>query len=108
MIIIPTDSTGTLHEYAETVRLDGADYWLRFRWSMRIEAWFLSVYTSEGVALVEGRMIVPGFDLFGRCVVQGRPPGALFAAGADGSLEHPDLTGLGSRVQLYYREVSDL
>lgn len=107
MIQIPTISTGLVGEYTEQVLLDNAVFTLKFSWNEQADHWMLSVFDSADVPIVQGRMIVNGVDLLRGCVVPTRPRGALFAGPLDGRNEHAGLTGLGSRVALYYRGVDE-
>lgn len=108
MIIIPTDSTGTIREYTEQIGLEGVRYTFKFSWNTRTETWMLSLYLVDGTALIEGIAITCGVDLLRGCAVTGRPPGLLFAAPTDNDVSRPGIDGLGSRVLLYYRESTDV
>lgn len=107
MIIIPTNSSGTIREYTETIALEGVAYSFKFSWNTRTATWMLSIYALDGTAIVEGIAITCGVDLLRGSVVAGKPPGLLFAAPTDGSPVRPAIDGLGSRVLLYYRESTD-
>jgi hypothetical protein len=107
MITIPTISTGKVFEYRQGILLDGSLFALKLSWNARIDHWLLSLYLPDETPIVAGRMVINGIDLLRGCVVAGRPAGALFAAPVDGTTAHAGLTGLGSRVLLYYRELSD-
>jgi hypothetical protein len=102
MIQIPTDSSGLVPAYTETVQLDGSLYLLQFAWNTRTEHWYLSVYLPDETPITLGRMIVNGVNLLRSCSTPGRPPGMLLAVPIDASLEHAGLDGLGSRIGLYY------
>ncbi len=107
MLLIPTISSGLVGEYTEQIALDNAVFTLRFLWNSQADHWMLSIYDSAGVPIVQGRMIVNGINLLRGCVVSTRPLGALFAAPLDGINTHAGLTGLGSRVGLYYRGANE-
>jgi len=107
MITIPTISTGAVGEYQQGILLDGSLYVLKLAWNERLDHWFLSLCLPDETPLVQGRMVINGVDLLRGCVVTGRPVGALFATPVDGTTEHAGLTGLGSRVLLCYRELTD-
>lgn len=108
MIVIPTNSSGVIREYTETIGLEGRVYEFRFSWNTRTEAWYLSIYTRDGSPIIEGIAITCGVDLLRGSVVAGKPPGLLIAIPTDGSTARPAIAGLGSRVQLYYRESFDV
>ena len=108
MIVIPTNSSGTIREYTETIALEGVAYSFKFSWNTRTATWYLSIYALDGTAIIEGIAITCGVDLLRGSVVAGRPPGLLFAGPTDGSTVRPAIDGLGSRVQLYYRESFDV
>ena len=108
MIVIPTNSNGTIREYTETIALEGVAYSFKFSWNTRTETWYLSICALDGTAIIEGIAITCGVDLLRGSVIAGRPPGLLFAGPTDGSTVRPAIDGLGSRVQLYYRESTDV
>lgn len=108
MIIIPTNSSGTIREYTETIALEGVVYSFKFSWNTRTETWYLSIYARDGSPIIEGIAITCGVDLLRGSVVAGKPPGLLIAVPTDGSTIRPAIDGLGSRVQLYYRESFDV
>jgi hypothetical protein len=102
MIQIPTDSSGEIPEYTETVTLDGSLYLLRLLWNGRMDHWMLSVYAADETPIVTGRMIVNGINLLRGCSVPARPPGVIVAVPIDSNGDHAGLDDLGSRVGLYY------
>jgi hypothetical protein len=107
VIIIPTDSSGTIREYTEKIGLEGVAYTFKLSWNVRTETWMLSIAALDGTAIIDGVAVTCGVDLLRGCVVTGRPPGLLFAAPTDGDITRPAIDGLGSRVLLYYRESTD-
>lgn len=108
MIIIPTDSSGTIREYTEQVQLEGVKYLVKLSWNTRTETWMLSLYLLDGTAIIEGIAVTCGVDLLRGSAVTGKPPGLLAAIPLDNSVARPGIDGLGSRVQLYYRESTDV
>lgn len=108
MIIIPTDASGTLREYTEIIGLEGVRYTLKLSWNTRTEYWMLSLYTAGSDVIIEGVAVTCGVDLLRGCALGTKPPGLLFAGPTDGDVTRPAIDGLGSRVQLYYRESDDV
>jgi hypothetical protein len=107
MLLIPTVSDGSLFEYIETVALDGTAYAIKLSWNEQLDHWVLSLAAANGDPIVNGKMVINGTDFLRGCTVAGRPPGALLAVPLDGVNEHAGFTGLGSRVELYYRELAE-
>lgn len=110
MILLPTISDGAVGDYVQTVALDRQLYRLRLMWNARVDHWMLSLYLPDAdeTPLAQGRMVINGVDLLRGCTAAGRPPGRLVATPLDDTNEHAGLTGLGSRVGLYYFEEADL
>jgi hypothetical protein len=102
IVEIPTRSDGDRYAYQMKVALSGIEHIVRLVWSVRTEHWHVSLYRTDGDAVIENRVVVNGINLLrgsGTTL-----PGALYALPTDGVNEHADLTGLGSRVRLYYEE----
>jgi hypothetical protein len=108
MIQIPTDSSGLVPAYSETIQLDGSLYLLRLAWNTRTEHWYLSIYLPDETPIALGRMVINGVNLLRSCSTPGRPPGVLVAVPIDSSNEHAGIDGLGSRVGLYYLPIAEV
>lgn len=93
------------------VVLDGETYTLEFRWNVRLAAWFMTVYDSEGeTALIPDQRLVVDYPL-GTFISSRKPTGvfvALDTHGVFGEGEDPDFDDLGNRVQLLYVSASEL
>lgn len=110
MIRFYTVTDGSLREYQQTVRLDGADYILKLSWNSVLDHWVLSVYLTDQALtpVVEGRMVTLFTDLLRGVVIEGRPPGKIIAIPVDGRILHAGLTTLGTRVLLGYRTAAEV
>lgn len=106
---IPLDSIDA--DFIQTATtLDGSTYILDFSWSDRSESWYISVYLqTDGnpTPIVEGVRLSPGWPLMLGVVVDGRPPGELFALDLNGQGD-PGRSDLGGRVKLYYFDQESL
>lgn len=93
----------------QRVILDGVAYLLDFNWNGREGAWFISLSDSEGVPLVMSRKVVTNRPLFGRFkFLAGMPKGDLFALDPSGQIQYANYTELGSAVELFYFDGSEL
>ena len=107
MIIIPTDSSGTIREYTQQIVLEGVKYTIKLSWNTRTSCWMLSLYTIADAPIIEGIAVTCGVDLLRGSAVAGKPPGLLIAGPIDADVTRPGLDGLGSRVKLYYQESTE-
>lgn len=108
MIEIDTLSDGSEYDYYQTTVLDGVATRFRFLYNVRRGVWTVSLYLEEGTVLILGQTVVVGVDLLHRCIQEGRPPGALFAASYTANNETPGLLDLGARVRLFYVPFDEL
>lgn len=116
MRLIPTRTD--LTNYEVTVELDGVDFDLRFLWNDRDETWYLTISetqsttidadTGEKVPLLAGVPVLIGVPLLRVLRGSVRPSGELVAYDTTNLGRAPGLTDLGSRVQLFYVEASEL
>ena len=81
--------------------LDGSTFRIDFQWNSRISRWLFSLYTSDDVAILQGRPFVNGWPLLHGVSNPLRPPGELFLFTPDDI--DPDLEGI-DRATLLYRE----
>jgi hypothetical protein len=90
------------------VLLDGREYVIRLRWSMREEVWYLDLLDVDGEPLLLGRPLVANRKLLGqfRQTVAGLPPGEIFAADPRPTPADPGLDELGDVVSLTYEEAA--
>jgi len=115
-VIIPTAFDPDVPYYRQTSTIEGREYQLEFRYSVREAAWYMSLYkpgqdSLDRVPLATGIKVVPKIDLLRRFVRADRlPPGELRAMprGADGTI--PGLVDLGEaqRVELVYYDSSEI
>lgn len=95
----------TLNDYTESVELDGVFYFLRFRWNVRAECWFLDIADSNQVVLRYGiRCIVDGRLIGQSKHIAGMLPGELIGFDTTHRSLDPALADFGTRVLLLYLE----
>lgn len=104
--IIPTRADQ--ENYKFRVSLDGKQYAFGFRWNVRDECWYLSLWDTNDVPLFSGRKVVVDFPLLARGRTADFPPGYLEAQDSGGSGISPGRDELGKRVQLVYVDAADL
>jgi hypothetical protein len=76
--------------YSYATILEGKSYFLRFRFNVREDCWYISIYLPDLTPLCTGIKIVDGVNLLQRSDDR-LPPGQLFAA----SLAPQNLTPAG-------------
>lgn len=102
MIEIPIDAG--LYAWSQEVQLDGALYTIAFRWSVRAQAWYWSLYDANGAAIVTGRRLVVSWPLLRNVSVTNAPPGDFYAFNTTNPGVDPGLKDLGKSVRLLYAE----
>lgn len=95
-----------LRNYAFETTLDGATYTLDLRWNIRASAWFMSIFDSEGVALIQGKKVVTGAVLNKPTLVTGTLPGEIMVLDFNDLGGSPGEDDLGIRFSLFYLEAS--
>ena len=110
MIEIDTLSDGSAYDYTQTTQLDGVSYRLRMLYNDRRGVWTLSMYLEDGTPLIEGQSCVMFVDLLRRCIVQGRPSGALIVSTFTANNETPELLDIGqnARCRLFYLDADEV
>jgi len=107
MIRIPTQQG--LAAWSQRTSLDGVDYQLDFAWNGRAGAWYLSVSTIQGDALVIGMKLVTNRPLLHRFHhIPGVPPGEIVALDESASIPWANYNELSNGVDLFYLEAADL
>jgi len=99
---LPIDSTDP--HARQLVELEGSTYAIETDWNDRDQAWFCSIYTNEGTALITGYRLVIGALPIRRVVGDTRPPGEIQVVDTAGGYVDPGRDDLGSRVILLYWE----
>ena len=103
-MIIPTLSDGTAF-YSQRTTLDGVDYQLEFRWSVRESRWYLNLYDALETPLILGMKLQTNWPLTkyykGRV---GVPQGDLMVISLGVADDPPGLQDLGAglRCELHY------
>lgn len=83
-------------------RLDGIYFAFRFLFNVRGDYWTLSLATSEGDPLLDGRKVVEGQDMLAQFKDPRLPPGQLFVDDTAGQDFDPGRNDLGRRVRIRY------
>lgn len=85
------------------VVLEGREYELGLRWSMREARWYLDLRTTAGAALLLGLALVPGWPVLYRFRgLPGLPPGELLLSAPGGTVELDDVAS----GRLLYQEAA--
>jgi len=90
--------------YIQTIELDGTRYRMQVRYRRRLRAWYLSLYTSDEVPIIEGRRLSPGSGPLFWTRRVGSPPGFLYVRGVDPY----DRDDAGQSLQLVYYNSADM
>jgi hypothetical protein len=90
------------------VTLDGREYSIRLRWSMREEVWYLDLLDVDGESLLLGRPLTANKGLLAqyRQAIAGLPPGEIYALDPRATPADPGLDDLGDVVFLAYAEAA--
>jgi hypothetical protein len=89
--------------------LDGREYVLALRWSMREERWYLDLASANGTPLALGIKVVANYPLLAsRRFSDALPPGELLANDQRSTPADPGLTELGAVVALQYIPAADM
>jgi len=89
---------------SQLVTLDGTQYTVTLYWRDRLGAWYLDLADLEGNALIQGRRVSPGVDVWYGCLPSTRPAGHLYVRGEDPYNQNM----LGERVLLVYYGVDEV
>lgn len=73
---IPLDSENST--YTQVMQLEGTFYLLSFHWNTRDEAWYCSIFLTDGTPIVSGIKLVVDYELLHDYKIANQPPGALF------------------------------
>jgi len=95
----------TTPNYSSEVALDGVEYKMNFKYSVRGECWYLSLYSLAGTLLVSNVRLVPRVELLLPFVDSSLPLGILVLLPT--SYEYPNspkitLENLSTDFELYY------
>lgn len=71
-------------QHTVSVVLSGATYRLRWTWRERLSAWYLDLYDADGVVLIYGRRVSPGWGPFFDQPAVGAPVETIVVSGVDG------------------------
>ena len=87
--------------YDLKVRLDGADFILKFRWNPR-SGWFVGVSDQDGVAISSPRRVVGNWNLLKGITDDRRPRGILWAWDTTKSNQDIEFADLGDTFVMVY------
>jgi hypothetical protein len=107
MLLLPVFAGQSQFSYI--VRLDNAEYRLRFTWLERAASWYLDVELPDGTRLATGRRICTGWNPLHRDQDPRLWSGYLLPIHVDGDLD--DMTqqsDLGSVVDLFYLDADEV
>ena len=85
---------------------DGVEFEYRLRYNRRDEAWYVSIYTSEGESVREGLKAVVNFDLLFRAAETNRPAGRVYFFDVRTPAIDPVFGELGNPVRFIYSEAA--
>lgn len=104
MIIIPTHNDNRARWFSD-IALDGQLYRLAFNWSVREDAWYLSIYTTSDVLILAGVKLVVQYRLLQQYhAITGMPPGDIIVADIQDNIVDAVITydNLGERFKVVY------
>lgn len=105
MTVTRIATSQTIPYYSETVDLDGENFLLVFKWNVRDESWYLSMYQEDETPVAVGMRLVVGWNPIRRLIGTDAPLGALYVHDTTGTDEEAGFDELGTRVLvLYYDE----
>lgn len=106
LVEVPTNLSWDSYEQRTT--LDGVDYTLRFQWNERSNAWFFSLFWTDGRALLRNKKVTLNTDLLFSLVDPLRPPGSLQLRCVEpDNYNEPGRDDFGSRYVLTYAGFGD-
>lgn len=97
-----------LPHYSFDTTLDGVVYGFEFFWNTIEEGWFMSLFSSNGDALLQGLRVTCDWPLAKYYATPGFPPAMLMAQDTGGEQKTPGRDDLGTRVLLLYFSESEL
>jgi hypothetical protein len=87
---IPTPD-GTKYHWQVSLKLDGVELVLEYKWNPRGEYWTIDIRTQAGEDLVTGQVLKPGKHLLDRSTSPNKPPGLLTVIWSSLKLDIPGL-----------------
>jgi hypothetical protein len=94
----------TIPYYSEKVDLDGENFILTFKWNVREEAWYFSIYQEDETPVAVGIKLVTGWNPIRRLSGSDRPLGIFYTYDTTETDTEPSFSTLGTQVQLLYVE----
>lgn len=91
--------------------IDETSYRFSFVWNTRMEAWTLSIYSIDNIAILTGIKIVLNYELIRMFRYLLIPQGYLLAidiTNNENKIAYGDFTSSGRELKLYYLEVGEV
>lgn len=99
---------GTKFHWQVSLKLDGVELVLDYKWNPRAEHWTIDIATQQGEDLVNGQVLKPGKHLLDRSTSPNKPPGLLTVLWSSLKLDIPGLTSFAEEpVYLVYDDGED-
>lgn len=102
--LIPLNSTNPAFEF--DISLDGETYTFDFHFNTRVGLWFFSISKSFGEPSISPIPLIVDYPLTETFKTADVPPGSLIAVDESDQSIDPGREDLGSRVNLYYNDLT--
>jgi hypothetical protein len=104
MALTQISTSQTIPYYSEIVELDGENFILTFKWNVREEAWYFSIYQEDETPVLVGVKLVTGWNPIRRLSGSDRPLGIFFTYDTTETDTEPSFSTLGTQIQLLYAD----
>lgn len=98
--VIPLDPT--LLAYERRLAVDGVELVFDVEWRARVASWYITLRQASGAAIVGPRRVATDAPLASGELDARLPPGVFIVVRIGGGDADPDVTELGTLVQLQY------
>lgn len=88
--------------WAFSYSLESVIFTIVFGWQERNGSWYVSVYDSDGEAIVVGRRLSINYPVLDRLKSDSLPPGRLWLLSSDGSYNECGFDEIGNRCPMVY------
>lgn len=100
---VPT--TTLWDSYSQRTQLTGVEYEIKMQWNERSNAWFFSLFWTDGTPIVQNKKAALNVDLLLAVVDPLRPPGSIVLSTPEpGNFAEPTREQLGDTYNLLYLE----
>ena len=93
-----------LTNYTISTQLAGVTFVFDFVWNYRAVAWFMSIKSADGTALLDGKKVVTGASLNNQLITNGPMVGLLQVIDTEGAGGSPGIDDFGTRFLLMYTD----